>query len=260
MKCKRIERTVVMIACVLATGWQASTVQAAETDAVLTHDVFFVLADDAPETQAKLIAACHKYLTGHPGTIWFSAGPRAKEMAGEVNDRDFDVALHLVFQNKAALDAYGKSERHDQFLAEAKSLWSTVRVFDSYATASSHEGIVAEGAAQSSHKAAVPEAATGFAGMIRGKVVHKLLDQGLVVQVSAVVKSWEHSKAKDANSLVDTTLVVKVAAGNENTAKFIRLVHEGEEVTLDVAHKEGVALTLLELTEDQRERVKAVQK
>ena len=163
----------------------------------MTHDVFFVLADDAPETQAKLIAACHKFLTGHPGTIWFSAGPRAKEMEGEVNDRDFDVALHLVFKNKAALDAYGKSERHDQFLAEAKSLWSKVRVFDSYATASSHEGMAAEGGAQISVKAAIPEGGVGFAGMIRGKIVHKL-DHGLVVQVSAVVKTWEHNKAKEA--------------------------------------------------------------
>jgi hypothetical protein len=248
-----------MAACAFAVLQPGSVTQAADTEAVLTHDVFFVLADDAPETQAKLIAACHKFLTGHPGTIWFSAGPRAKEMEGEVNDRDFDVALHLVFKNKAALDAYGKSERHDQFLAEAKSLWSKVRVFDSYATASSHEGMTAEAGAQISVKAAIPEGGVGFAGMIRGKVVHKL-DHGLVVQVSAVVKTWEHNKAKEADRLVDATLVVKVAAGNENMAKFIGLVHEGEEVTLDVAHKERGALTLVELTEEQRERVKAALK
>jgi hypothetical protein len=248
-----------MAACALTTGWSTNAVQAADNEAVLTHDVFFILADDKPETQEKLIAACHKFLTGHPGTIWFSAGPRAKEMEGEVNDRDFDVALHLVFKNKASLDAYAKSERHDQFLAEAKSLWSKVRVFDSYATASSHEGMAAEGGPPSSQKSAIPEAGVGFAGMIDGKVVHKL-DHGLVIQVSAVKKSWEHSKAKDANSLVGATLVVKVAAGNENMVKFIGLVHEGEEVTLDVAHKERGALTLLELTEEQRERVKAAQK
>ena len=259
MKCNRIGLAMVVAACAWMTGWSTNSVRAADNEAVLTHDVFFVLADDKPETQEKLIAACHKHLTGHPGTIWFSAGPRAKEMEGEVNDRDFDVALHLVFKDKASLDAYAKSERHNQFLAEAKSLWSKVRVFDSYATASSHEGMAVAGGAPAEHKIQIPEGGVGFAGMIRGKVVHKL-DSGLVVQVSAVEKAWEHSKAKDANSLVGTTLVVKVAAGNENMVKFIGLVHEGEEVTLDVAHKERGALTLLELTEEQRERVKAVQK
>lgn len=256
---KRHRIAIVLATCALITGSSPSLLRAADAEAVLTHDVFFVLADDKPETQEKLIAACHKYLTGHPGTIWFSAGPRAKEMEGEVNDRDFDVALHLVFKDKAALDTYAKSERHDQFLAEAKSLWSKVRVFDSYATASSHEGMAADGGPQAAHQIRIPEGGVGFAGMIRGKVVHKL-DAGLVVQVSAVEKAWEHSKAKDANSLVGATLVVKVAAGNENMVKFIGLVHESEELTLDVAHKERGALTLLELTEEQRERVTAAQK
>lgn len=36
----------------------------------------------------------------------------------------------------------------------------------------------------------------------------------------------------------------------------MRLVHPSEEVTLDVAHRDGEALILLELTEDQRERVR----
>ncbi len=259
MKSRRIWFGVWVVACMFGVFQQGNLAQAAESDAVLTHDVFFILADDAPQTQEKLIAACHKYLTGHPGTIWFSAGPRAKEMEGEVNDRDFDVALHLVFKNKASLDAYAKSERHDKFLEEAKSLWSKVRVFDSYATISSHEGMTAEGAPPAAHKAAIPEAGAGFAGMIRGKVVHKL-DHGLVVQVSAVVKSWEHSKAKDANTLVGVNVIVKVVAGNENPAKFIGLVHDGEEVTLDVANKDGDSFTLLELTEEQRDRVKASQK
>jgi len=259
MRSRRIWLAAWVVACICGVNQRCSSAQAAETDTVLTHDVFFILADDAPQTQEKLIAACHKYLTGHPGTIWFSAGPRAKEMEGEVNDRDFDVALHLVFQNKAALEAYAKSERHDKFLEEAKSLWSKVRVFDSYATTSSHEGMTAEGGPQAAHKAAIPATGAGFAGMIRGKVVHKL-DHGLVVQVSAVVKSWEHSKAKDANTLVGVNVIVKVVSGNENPAKFVGLVHEGEEVTLDVANKDGDAFTLLELTEEQRERVKAAPK
>ncbi len=55
----------------------------------------------------------------------------ADEMKWDVNDRDFDVALHLVFKNKAAYDQYEKSERHVKFKAENKDN-QKVRVFDSY--------------------------------------------------------------------------------------------------------------------------------
>jgi hypothetical protein len=48
-----------------------------------------------------------------------------------VSDREFDVALHVVFENKAALAEYLKSERHDKFVAENKDGFAKVRVFDS---------------------------------------------------------------------------------------------------------------------------------
>jgi hypothetical protein len=223
---------------------------------MLAHDVYFILADDSPQTQEKLIAACHQYLTGHPGTIWFAAGPRAKELQGDLNDRDFDVALHLVFKNKAALDSYASSDRHQHFIQEAKSLWSKVRVFDSYATTSSHEGVKSEGEQVTTHKPTLPDPAFGFAGMIKGKVVHKL-EHGLLLQVEEITKAWEHNKAKDAKSLIGKTVLVTVRHGEGNPARYVELVHVGEEVTLDVAHQDGEVLTLLELTEDQRERVQA---
>ena len=53
-------------------------------------------------------------------------------MKRDVNDRDFDVALHLVFKSKAAHDQYAKSERHLKFIEENKDNWKRVRVFDSY--------------------------------------------------------------------------------------------------------------------------------
>ena len=49
-----------------------------------------------------------------------------------MNDRDFDVALNVVFQDAAAHDAYQKAERHLKFIAENKGNWKKVRVFDSY--------------------------------------------------------------------------------------------------------------------------------
>lgn len=107
-------------------------------DRMLTHDVYFSLKDKSPEARDKLIAGCKKYLTGHPGTVWFSAGPLATEFKREVNDQDFDVALHVVFKNKAAHDVYQQAERHLAFIAECQALWSKVRVFDAYVAVSDH--------------------------------------------------------------------------------------------------------------------------
>jgi hypothetical protein len=107
---------------------------AAEGERMLAHDVYFTLKDNSPQAREALVAACDKYLSGHPGTVWFGAGPLADELRGNLNDRDFDVALHLVFKNKAALDQYIHAARHLKFIEETKDLWKKVRVFDSYVT------------------------------------------------------------------------------------------------------------------------------
>jgi hypothetical protein len=52
-----------------------------------------------------------------------------------VNDQDFDVALHLVFRDKAAHDAYQVAPKHQQFIEESQDNWKQVRVFDSYVAA-----------------------------------------------------------------------------------------------------------------------------
>jgi hypothetical protein len=49
-----------------------------------------------------------------------------------VNDRDFDVALHVVFKDKAAHDRYQADPRHLAFVEENKAHWKKVRVFDAY--------------------------------------------------------------------------------------------------------------------------------
>jgi hypothetical protein len=99
---------------------------------MLAHDVYFSLKVNSPQAKEKLIAACKKHLTDHPGTVWFAVGPLAEEMKRDVNDRGFDVALHLVFKSKADHDQYAKSERHQTFIKENKDNWKKVRVFDSY--------------------------------------------------------------------------------------------------------------------------------
>jgi hypothetical protein len=109
---------------------QAETPDKAQ--AKLSHAVYFSLKDNSPQAKQTLIAACKKYLTNHPDAVWFAVGPLAEEMKRDVNDRDFDVALHLVFKNKAAHDQYAKSARHLKFVEETQDTWKKVRVFDSY--------------------------------------------------------------------------------------------------------------------------------
>ena len=54
------------------------------------------------------------------------------ELDRDVNDRDWDVGLHLVFETKAAHDAYQDDATHNRFIDEMKPNWSKVRVFDSF--------------------------------------------------------------------------------------------------------------------------------
>ena len=98
----------------------------------LAHDVYFTLRDASPEAKQKLVDACRLYLAGHEGTVFFATGVRAEEMTREVNDRGFDVSLHVHFRDKAAHDAYQEHPRHKQFIAEMSANWKTVRVFDSW--------------------------------------------------------------------------------------------------------------------------------
>jgi hypothetical protein len=97
----------------------------------LVHNVYFALKEPTPANREKLIDACRKYLTGHPGTVTFAVGRLAEELNRPVNDRDFDVALHLVFADQAAHDRYQEAPRHVQFVEDNKESWRQVRVFDS---------------------------------------------------------------------------------------------------------------------------------
>ena len=123
----------VMVLVALAAIGSVQADAADKSPPKLVHDVYFSLTDNSPQAKQKLIVACKKYLTDHPGTVSFAVGPLAEEMKRDVNDRDFDVALHLVFKDKAAHDQYATAERHTKFIEENKDNWKKVRVFDSYA-------------------------------------------------------------------------------------------------------------------------------
>jgi hypothetical protein len=98
---------------------------------MLAHNVYFSLKDSSPAARERLVAACQKYLSNHPGTVFFAAGVLAEALKREVNDRDFDVGLHIVFTDQDAHDRYQDAPAHHQFVAENKDGWKKVRVFDS---------------------------------------------------------------------------------------------------------------------------------
>lgn len=97
---------------------------------MLAHNVYFTLKDRSQARIDELVLACNAYLTGHPGTTFFFAGILEPDLARPVNDRGFDVALVIVFEDRAAHDVYQTAPRHDQFIAEQKDNWEQVRVFD----------------------------------------------------------------------------------------------------------------------------------
>ena len=121
----------IVTAGVLSLAGRSEAESAPLAAAPLAHMVFFTLADRSDENARKLIDGCQTYLTGHDGALHFSVGTRVEELDREVNDKDFDVALHVIFESKEAQDAYQVAPRHLQFIEECKDLWSTVRVFDS---------------------------------------------------------------------------------------------------------------------------------
>jgi len=126
---------VIAVAALVARYSQENSVMAADqkkaSEAQLAHIVFFTLKDSSDVNRKRLVEACKKYLNGHDDVAYFSVGTLNPDLKRDVNDRDYDVALHIVFANRAAHDRYQDHPRHQAFIAENKELWAKVRVFDS---------------------------------------------------------------------------------------------------------------------------------
>ena len=99
---------------------------------LVAHNVFFSLKDSNEKNRQLLVDACHKYLSAHEGTVYYAAGVVASDYDRPVNDRDWDVGLHLVFKTKADHDRYQTHPEHLKFIEENRETWAKVRVFDSY--------------------------------------------------------------------------------------------------------------------------------
>ena len=102
------------------------------SDRPLAHTVFFALKDNSAGPVEELVNACKKYLVDHPGVIDFSVGTLCPELNRPVNQRDFDVGLFILFEDRAAHDAYQISDLHQKFIGENRAKWTSSRVFDCY--------------------------------------------------------------------------------------------------------------------------------
>lgn len=133
---RRSLTALVLLALVAALAVEATARLLPKPGPQLAHMVFFQLKDHSKDSRAAFVASCQKLLTGHEGTTYFSVGTIAEDAVEPgVSVKDFDVALHVVFEDKAAKDKYLVHPRHKQFVDDNRASFETVRVFDSYLAA-----------------------------------------------------------------------------------------------------------------------------
>jgi hypothetical protein len=96
----------------------------------VSHSVYFKLKEPTTENVDALVADIKDKLDGHPGVLVFNVGVVGTDFTRPVNDNNFEVALYLLFENRAAHDTYQVSERHQAYIAGNKESWAAVRVFD----------------------------------------------------------------------------------------------------------------------------------
>ena len=96
---------------------------------MFSHIVIFWTRTDDPAAADRLLAGAQEYLANIPGVLSFHVGkpvpsPRA------VVESSYQVALNLVFANKADQDAYQIHPSHLAFVEALSPLWQRVAVYD----------------------------------------------------------------------------------------------------------------------------------
>jgi Stress responsive A/B Barrel Domain len=110
----------------------SAALPAADEGPKVIHSVYYSLKDNSVEAKKKLLDSCKGYLSRQPEVVYFAAGMMGEDLKRTVNqDRDFDVALYMVFKNKAAFQTFHEGNDRTKFIDENKDNWKKVRVFDS---------------------------------------------------------------------------------------------------------------------------------
>ena len=118
------------LAVTLVVGTAARTAE--KNGPPLAHMVFFSLKDHSKDSREAFAASCEKYLKNIEGSVYFSVGIIAEDVDEPPSVKDWDVALHVVFQDKETKAKYLEHPQHKQFVAANREQFAKVRVFDSY--------------------------------------------------------------------------------------------------------------------------------
>ena len=88
---------------------------------LLMHDVYLNLKDSATEDDYSFVIKQLKRLDALETTLWVYAGKRA-ETGDSRLDKDYDLALHVVFTSEENLHEYDKDATHADVRAQLKDL------------------------------------------------------------------------------------------------------------------------------------------
>ena len=83
--------------------------------AMFSHVVIFWTKTDVPNATEQLLDGAEKYLKPCPGVLHYHCGHMASSHR-DVVDQSYQVALNLVFENRAAQDAYQTHPLHVEFV------------------------------------------------------------------------------------------------------------------------------------------------
>ena len=95
------------------------------------HNLYFDLTDKSPESIRKLTDICLKYLSRHPGILQFTTGGLT-DIIRDVSVRNFQVAVSIIYESKAAYDEYLKSKEHEEFFKASDGMIENTYIFDTY--------------------------------------------------------------------------------------------------------------------------------
>lgn len=98
---------------------------------MLSHVViFWIKPDAAPDAADTVLAGCHQYLKDLPGVAHFHAGKMVPSRRPVV-DQSYQVALNVVFTDKAAEEAYQIHPTHLEFVEKIfKPLCERAVIYD----------------------------------------------------------------------------------------------------------------------------------
>jgi hypothetical protein len=97
---------------------------------MFSHLVIFWTDPKNPQAADELIAGANKYLKSIPGVLHFHIGKMVRSHRPVV-DQSYQVALNLIFSDKAAQDAYQLHPQHTDFIEHVlKRVVGRVVVYD----------------------------------------------------------------------------------------------------------------------------------